>query len=463
MRLESLANELLLDLFEYLTIGQLVQSFNRLNSRFESLLIRHFQVQTFDFGSLLMNDFQLICQEYLPSMIEKITLIRLLNHDNTREQLNRFSRYDFVLDQFIQLKSFVLFYLNDEIVNKVNLVLPHLPNLTHLSFEDCNFAIEKVKIDVLVNTIWSLSNLSHCYFNHGFVFNCCIGPSVISSSIKHLSIFHENDISYQMIGIFEHTPNLESLYASEFSILYNLKLSSSILSITRLKLLQCSYSKIVNFIRRMINLCQLGFTSNDQTICDHTIGQQWKNIIQNYLTKLNRFQFRLEFHIDNEKQIDTIFNSFQNSFWMNEKDCFVQYDWHLDKSIVCFYTLPYAFETFSIHSSILSKSTYLHNDKQWFCDKVRRLSYDLNCPNYTLLTNMKFSKIENLSVRLPVTDQFWSIVTNFDRLISLEILSFSHNVDCADQLGLLLERAPCLSFSSDSPRDDKLIFRQNIN
>jgi hypothetical protein len=47
--LESLGNELLLDLFEFFDTIQLFRAFHGLNSRFDNLLFNHFQAYRLDF------------------------------------------------------------------------------------------------------------------------------------------------------------------------------------------------------------------------------------------------------------------------------------------------------------------------------------------------------------------------------------------------------------------------------
>ncbi|CAF2149187.1 unnamed protein product [Rotaria magnacalcarata] len=463
MKLEVLANELILDLFEYLTTAELLQAFHSLNSRFKSLIIHHFQMHTFEIGSLAINNFQKICEHYLPSMINKINRIHLIDHIDTRTQLTQLYTYNFALHQFVQLTSLTLFYLDDYILNEITVVLPHLSNLTHLSFEYCNLTIRKENMLILIDTIWSLPNLSHCNINHAFrhheSVSCPIGPTVVSSSLRHVYISHENDACCRLTDIFQHTPRLESLYALNSCLLYTLELPSSIQMITRLKLLECEYSRIVCLLPKMINLCELIFTTADQTMQYNMIENELEKIIRKSLTKLERLEFTIAFLLDEQKQIDNLFNSFQRSFWTDKRKQFIQYDWYEDESLIFFYTLPYAFNTFHVDSAAFSQSTCPQTDKQWFCDRVHSLTYDLNGSSSTPLTNLIFSKVETLTVAFPVSGHFWSMIPRFDRLTLLEVVSYRHCTEHRSQLLELLQRASHLSFYKESHADGKLIYR----
>jgi len=49
MKLECLANELLMEIFEYLTAIDLLHTFHYLNSRFNTLLFKYFREYNLDF------------------------------------------------------------------------------------------------------------------------------------------------------------------------------------------------------------------------------------------------------------------------------------------------------------------------------------------------------------------------------------------------------------------------------
>ena len=64
-QLESLPNEILLDLFKFLNTVYLVRAFFGLNIRLNKLINRHLQVSPFNFQSISKKDFDNICRENL--------------------------------------------------------------------------------------------------------------------------------------------------------------------------------------------------------------------------------------------------------------------------------------------------------------------------------------------------------------------------------------------------------------
>src|SRR5205085_12283063 len=102
MSLELLANELLFDLFEYLSYVDLFHSFNGLNSRFDNLLIEYFQIhKSFDFRLIFKEDLNIIRRRYLPLFINEITTICLSDNDTNPHEIDIFISRIYQLYRFI--------------------------------------------------------------------------------------------------------------------------------------------------------------------------------------------------------------------------------------------------------------------------------------------------------------------------------------------------------------------------
>jgi hypothetical protein len=63
-------NELSLDLFEFL------------NPRFDALLFVHFPTYNVDFQSVSNRDFDIMCGQHLPSIIDRVISLRLRDENN---------------------------------------------------------------------------------------------------------------------------------------------------------------------------------------------------------------------------------------------------------------------------------------------------------------------------------------------------------------------------------------------
>jgi hypothetical protein len=118
------------DLFECLTAINLLHAFHHLNSRFDTLLFKHFYGYNLDFRSISKQKFDLFIQENLPLFINQIKSLYLSNNDETPEQIQMFFTHDLSLPHFVYLQSLSISYLYSEpTMLKIIGELYHLPHL----------------------------------------------------------------------------------------------------------------------------------------------------------------------------------------------------------------------------------------------------------------------------------------------------------------------------------------------
>jgi hypothetical protein len=190
MSLELLADELLLDLFEYLPAVHLLRVFYDLNTRFNTLLFVHFRAYRFDFRSVSKRDFDSVCQQHLSSIADRILSLRLSDDDETPHQIHCFLSCGLPLRQLTHLQSLSLCHLRSSVeMNKLMIECQHLHHFTHLDFTDCEFRNDYTSIRQLLNNLWSLPKLTHCHIDVSLQNEICIlVPSMISTSLEYLSI-----------------------------------------------------------------------------------------------------------------------------------------------------------------------------------------------------------------------------------------------------------------------------------
>ncbi|CAF1210474.1 unnamed protein product [Adineta ricciae] len=162
MYFESLANELFLEVFKYLSTSHIYHAFHGLNIRLDELILEYFRNSHLDLRSISKLDFDIIVQEYLPSMLDRITSLCLSDDDDTPGQIDEFFSHGLKLRQLVNLHSLLLNNIRSEsIMDTIILDLPYLSNLTHLTFEQCYFASQNTleKAFTYGNSIWSLPQL----------------------------------------------------------------------------------------------------------------------------------------------------------------------------------------------------------------------------------------------------------------------------------------------------------------
>ncbi|CAF1066036.1 unnamed protein product [Rotaria sordida] len=163
-----------------------------------------------------------------------------------------------------------------------------------------------------------------------------------------------------------------------------------------------------------------------------------------------------------EGEIDVLVDSFRSPFWLEEHGWLVRCDWMPDKqyTYAILYTLPYAFDSFDFNVPILSKSTSPHHDNHWPYNCVRNLHCNMPLTGELSMCHFQFRNIHSMSLKLPVNDQFWSIVSRLDQLTSLNVL-FDNDSDMGQsQLQSLLNRTSrlySLRIKSCSPSTQQVL------
>ena len=140
-RLESLCNELFIDLFEYFNVVYLLPLFAGLNCCFDSLLFEFCRTLRLDFRSILQKDFDDFCGSYLSLIKTRTIYLRLSDEEETPSQCSRLLSIGVKLDQFTNLRSLTLHKLDSDtkITQDFFLNFHRLRHLTRLKFHDCSF------------------------------------------------------------------------------------------------------------------------------------------------------------------------------------------------------------------------------------------------------------------------------------------------------------------------------------
>ncbi|CAF1261568.1 unnamed protein product [Rotaria sordida] len=477
MNLESLSNELLLDLFEYISVIHLLRAFRGLNARFDALLFTHFEIYGhLDFQSVSKHDFDIVCQQHLPSIIDRIISLRLSDDDDTPQQIDIFISYGFTLRQFLQLQTLSLYYLcSYETTMKIIEELHHLPYLTHVNFINNHFLCDETDSENMINTIWSLPKLTHCHLNINFHQNERLFPrlNTISSSLEYLSIEKFNFDLSKLDHLFQHTPHIRYFHVRLFDHSFDQQLSCSMPLVIILKLIiQTTLYQLVNLLQNLPNLCHLKV----ETLGIDLDGQQWEQIIINHLPKLKIFQLKMHIKLedddddDDDKQlkIDKLIASFQSPFWLDEHQWFVRCHCVEECCLnsIVLYTLPYAFGYFDPIVKISSKSTCPHENDYWSYNRVHSLIYRTPIARESALSKFSFPNVHRLCLSLPSNDHFWSVVITLDQLISLDLALHddddNSNNHVRSQLQVVLDRAPRLySLASRSWSDSQMCLIDN--
>lgn len=448
LKLESLPNEILLELFYYIDGIQLIQVFSKLNIRFHNLLFNSFQQYSFNFQSVFKKDLDLMCRKYFPKLFHRIISLTLSNDLKTPYAIEQFFSYSFRLNSFTQLKSLSLYCMDsDELFEKILIDLPSLQHLTHFKLVDVE---PKYSCrEQFVHIIWNLPKLiylslpSHTWY----LGNCFEDELTFCSSLKYLSTLSNEFNIKSTINLFICTPNLENLsiricdgYNFDHT-LTDLLPSLEILTIN----IDCTVPELKYILDNTPNLIYLKISSNSLKMN----GYVWEDIFCNYLLKLKIFHLQIHNSIianDNIVDIaDELINTFRTSFWLDERQIYVRCIWEPEDKLfpgyrnILLYTLPYVFDEFNHISTFYTKTTYPNETDYWTFDHIHSLfinpcDHNKKIPNYPIC----FPKLYRLNFfNAPEPIDKYPLI--FDQLYKLEI--FRIHPEIRSNLQILLNRS----------------------
>lgn len=445
-QLESLANELLLEIFEYLDTTDLLRAVNKLNSRFDQLLSQCFQFHQFNFQFLSKENFDHIVQSHLPSLIEQITSLHLSN-DETPYLCEMFLSSNLTLDRFLRLRALSLYDVHSlQTLDRIIYQCRTLPHFTHLRIMKRNETKVHSNIIDLLNNIWRLPKLIYCNLN-GIIHTDETSLSnmfVISSTIEHL--FIEN-IQCNLTGLshlLECTPNLQRFSATLYSYSQHDQCTSIANKMTEIRF--CfggSLKALEALLTTFPRLTRLKLITS-QVFLD---GYMWKKLIMHSLPNIQILQLKMELNFqqrfdDIEEIVDELLESFRTSFWIEEHHWYIRCHWNPSdpyKSITL-YTLPYAFRSYDFVDKSSVKSTCSDERQYWSYNRVH--TFIQGTINDVIHRLARFSHVHQLQLNLPVDNLFWSQFSPCHHLSSLHITLYQSSA--YRQLQKLLDLSPCL-------------------
>ena len=178
VRFETLANELIFDVFDYLDASSLIDAFFGLNIRLNHLVSEHLCHHPLNLQSISKNRFDRLCREVLPTIINQV-LSLCLSSDETPNLAELLLDRGFTLDRFVRLRSLMLTNINS-INTLVQLISTcrSLTELTQLKITQQERYFPEEETYLLLGHIWNLPHLINCHLN---------GITKVELSLKHMS------------------------------------------------------------------------------------------------------------------------------------------------------------------------------------------------------------------------------------------------------------------------------------
>ncbi|CAF1577538.1 unnamed protein product [Adineta steineri] len=332
MNLESMPDEILLEIFDYIPGCDLIYSFYNLNRRFNSII--HGIRLNLDLSYVQQKTFLYICHYILPEFYQQIYSIKLSNKQ-TIDGINYYLEQSKYLQQD-QVKNLIL---TEPTIEQLIKLMSYFPFLKTLIIKTSDYLV--VPIEYLSKT------LRTCRMP-----NCQIDLSNLN--IEEKEIYFVEELHIKMSDINNLFTLLYSMiymkrltcHISENSSIINSNINSQqiLLLLNYLKLNICSIS--FKYIENLIDLCPnltsfiYTYTTGIESSHDneHIDYERWNNLFTNKLHHLKTFDLHISLNIDAQRDLVFITKKIQELKFLITNHIRIIYEITSYKHIIC--TIP---------------------------------------------------------------------------------------------------------------------------
>ncbi|CAF1308816.1 unnamed protein product [Rotaria sordida] len=334
MKFELLPNEIFIEIFEFLSIFDIFYSFNQLNNYFNQL-IRTIPLHV-NFKNIQKSIFDRFCKFLLSNSDVKNQIYTLvLSNKDTSDQIKTFLSL-FSLNEFLHLHSLTLIQVEENILQKLKLIIPLIPQLHSFHLFDSNDIyltdpltsnLEILSIPTLssINKFSSITNLtiSACSLDQLFHYLFKYVPMLTYLNIQYLSSYYSYTTNYSNID-FMKAIHLKELIISNFEYKFE------------------DFKLLAKYIPKLTSLKFYG--TYDLDMID---ANQWEYLIISLLPYLDTFKFIFNYiYKPNDNHIEDKLNKFQTDFWIKQHQWYTEYS--LSNYSALIYTIPYMLNSYTL-------------------------------------------------------------------------------------------------------------------
>ena len=342
--LELFSTELLFEVFEYLSPNDLFRSFLNLNNRLNDILYSY--PLRLDGQSMSRLEFDYVCSHLQPKQVISLRL----SDETVPNQVNIFKDYfPLFKDQFLRLRSVALFQLFDHPID-----LPSSVQFLEIRKYDIyqNFGFDftpllerqsKVLIRLKIDRIGLLNYVRTPFpaLTHLKIDGGC-APDIDSyisrfnqyKNVDATSIFQRMGSPITHLYLFVDSENLQmKIDLHQFShCLTNLTLHLPENCLV-------SYQSFEQYLNQLHQLTHLTLEATGRS--DLIDGQRWESFLSK--TQIQKFHFRFEIpddYLDIDQNRSELLHSFRSSFWLKEKQWYVECRRRNQWQKTSFHTIP---------------------------------------------------------------------------------------------------------------------------
>ena len=378
-------NDLLYEVFDYLTTYEILYAFNGLNARLNTVLKNYHQYDL-RLQSVPKSTFDFICRAIRP---EQVRSLLLSDSDDTCRQVHTFFEL-FYIKQFMNLESITLIDAEERCLAKILPKLNYLPKLSYSSMKLVDGVLPKIPVK-------SLKCLS-------------LGTCLMSDLLEVLILTPQlQSLSVQLIADPPAVDHAASTIATVTEI-HHLKIKLAEKS-------AITYHHLELLLLRMPKLKKFTFVAERGIRFVH--GDQWEHLIRTYIPQLKAFHFKIHPYTTHNN-MQQFMSTFQTPFWTTDKKWFFHCNRHhlsgrgtYNLYFMHMYTLPYCDEQFYLSLSTETVTRHASRD-DYHSIKNLYFSFDTR-RGMALSQHFHFSNLDSLTIG------------NLHKLISMnDLIDLSH-------------------------------------
>jgi hypothetical protein len=331
MNLESMPDEILLEIFDYISGYDLIYSFYNLNHRFNSIIHGiHFNL---DLSYVQQKTFLYICHYILPNFSQQIHSIKLSN----KQTIDGINYYLEQSKSFQQEQVKILILIEPTLEQLIKLI-SYFPFLKTLIIKTTDYLV--IPIECISESL-RICRISNCQLD---LLSTNISEKIYfleELNIKMSDINHLFILLYSMIYLKRLTCHI----SENSSIINSNKLSEkSLLLLNYLKLNICSIS--FKYIEQLLDLCPnlssfiYTYTTGIESSYDneHIDYERWEYLFLYKLNHLKTFDLHISLNIDPQRDLIFLTNKFQELKYFVQNRIRIIYEITSYKHILC--TIP---------------------------------------------------------------------------------------------------------------------------
>ncbi|CAF3316947.1 unnamed protein product [Rotaria socialis] len=331
--LESMPDEIFLEIFDYISSCDLIYSFYNLNKRLNSII--HGICLHLDLSYIQKKLFLYTCHYILPNFHQQICSIKLSNKQTI-------DGIDYYLEQtkYSEHEQVETLVLTEPTIEQLTRLISYFPLLRILVIKTTDYLV--IPIEFISESV-RICRLSNCQID------------ILSSNISEKNYFIEEfnfkipDISSLFILLHSmiYLKHLTCQVSDNSSIIFNLNqtFQRPLLLLNYLKLNVCSIPFM--YIEYLLDLCPnlvsfiYTYTTGTESSYDneHIDNERWNNLFTNKLNQLKIFDLHISLNIDPQRHLIFITKKFQDLDFFLKNNIRIIYEITSYKHILC--TIPY--------------------------------------------------------------------------------------------------------------------------